>query len=83
MTIKVFGTNWCGSTRRVTQLLDKFRIPFEYVDIDLNAQGEDFVVKVNNGYRSVPTILFDDNSTLTEPSDKTLSEKLINLNLIS
>ena len=35
-----------------------------------------YVERVNNGYQSVPTILFPDGSVLVEPSSATLAEKL-------
>ena len=46
------------------------------MDIDEEKSGEVYVLDVNNGFRSVPTILFADGSTLTEPSDADLATKL-------
>jgi len=46
------------------------------VDVDEEKSGEIYVLEVNNGFRSVPTIQFTDGSTLTEPSDAQLATKL-------
>jgi len=74
--ITVYGTNWCGATRRTRNFLDAHQIPYTYIDIDHDADGRTFVEKTNRGFRSVPTILFPDGSTLTEPLQSELAEKL-------
>jgi mycoredoxin len=40
------------------------------------------VVEHNGGKRVVPTIFFPDGSVLVEPSNQTLSEKIIELGLV-
>ena len=75
-TIVVYGTIWCWDCRRTRRFLDKYQIPYEWVDIDKNKQAEQYVIKANNGMRSVPTILFPDGETLVEPSNKSLAQKL-------
>ena len=74
--IKMYGTNWCGDTRRARAVFDRNQIDYEYIDIDKNADGKAYVQSVNNGMRSVPTILFPDGSILVEPSNSELEYKL-------
>ena len=74
--IIVYGTSWCGSSRRTRRWLEDKQIPFEWIDIDQDLEGRKFVEQVNNGYRSVPTIVFPDGSRLVEPSMTELSKKL-------
>jgi mycoredoxin len=74
--VKVFGSQWCGDTLRARRILDKRNIDYEWIDIDRNKAGEEIVKKLNNGYRSVPTIIFPDESILVEPSNQQLNEKL-------
>ena len=38
--------------------------------------AEKFVLEVNQGMRSVPTIIFPDGSILVEPSNHEIAEKL-------
>jgi mycoredoxin len=66
--IKLYGTSWCGDTRRTRQFFDEHAIDYEWIDINENKDAAEYVEKVNNGYRSVPTILFPDGSILVEPS---------------
>ncbi len=74
--IKVYGTRWCGDTKRALRILDERSIDYNWIDIDKDQAGEKFVKKTNRGNRSVPTIIFPDESILVEPSNQTLNEKL-------
>jgi glutaredoxin-like protein len=74
--IKMYGTNWCYDSRRARRVLDENNIAYEFIDIDTDAEGRKYVEHVNNGYRSVPTILFPDGSLLVEPSSGELNRKL-------
>lgn len=74
--IIMYGTTWCYDSRRARALLDEHNIPYEWVDIDRDLEARKFVEKVNNGCRSVPTIVFPDGSILVEPSNLVLSKKL-------
>lgn len=75
-TITIYGTNWCGDCLRVRRFLDQKAIPYNFIDIDTDKSGEQFVITTNRGMRSVPTIVFEDNSILVEPSSLTLARKL-------
>lgn len=71
-----YATAWCYMSRNTRAFLDRHQISYDYIDIDKDKAGEEFVLKTNHGYRSVPTLLFPDGSTLTEPSQAELSDKL-------
>jgi glutaredoxin-like protein len=77
--ITVYGTTWCPDCGRAKRILDEHRTPFRWVDIDRDSEGENFVIQTNRGYRSVPTIVFQDGSVLVEPSNTELSKKLFTL----
>lgn len=74
--ITVYGTVWCGDTRRARNFLDNHQVVYEWIDIDKDLSARKFVESVNNGFRSVPTIIFPDGSKLTEPSAAQMAEKL-------
>ena len=74
--IKMYGTNWCGDSRRARHLLESNHIDFEWINIEENPEAVKFVEEVNHGYRSVPTIVFPDGTILTEPSQYELNKKL-------
>ena len=71
-----YGVNWCWQSRRARRFLEKHNVPYKFVNIDKDADGEMFVLKMNNGMRSVPTIVFEDDSILVEPTNLQISEKL-------
>ena len=74
--IKVYGTRWCGDTRRARFLLDSYHLDYEYLDIDESDESERIVREINHGNRSVPTIIFGDGSILVEPDQEQLENKL-------
>lgn len=74
--IILYGTTWCYETFRAKKFLDKNHFAYRWVDIDTNPEGRKYVEEVNNGMRSVPTIVFPDGSILVEPSDEELAVKL-------
>jgi mycoredoxin len=71
-----YGTNWCPASRRAKKILEEKGVEFEWINIDENPDGREFVLEVNNGYRSVPTIVFPDGDILVEPSSNELAKKL-------
>ena len=73
--IIIYGTWWCGDCARARRYFDRNHIPYTWIDIDGDEKAEEFVLTTNNGYRSVPTILFKDGSILTEPSEAELQQK--------
>jgi glutaredoxin-like protein len=74
--IIMYGTIWCGDTRRARALLDQNKIPYKWIDIDQDKEARKYVESVNHGYRSVPTIIFPDGSMLVEPTVSQLAAKL-------
>jgi mycoredoxin len=74
--IILYGTSWCGGSRRACQLLDQHNIPYRYVNIDEDEMAAKYVESVNRGFRSVPTIVWPDGTMLVEPSISELAKKL-------
>lgn len=74
--IKIYGTRWCGDCKRALRILDEHQTDYDWVDIDQNKDGEAFVKSTNQGNRSVPTIIFPDDTILVEPSNQVLIDKL-------
>lgn len=74
--IKFYATQWCGDCRRAFFYFKRKNIAIDYIDIDESPEGETFVKSVNNGNRSVPTIVFPDGSILVEPSTQEIENKM-------
>lgn len=76
MDITVYGTTWCGDCKRAVKVLNELQWPYTYIDIEKDDQAAAYVRQVNKGNQSVPTIIFPDGTTLTEPSLPALRQKL-------
>jgi thioredoxin reductase (NADPH) len=74
--LTLYGTSWCSDCKRAKQLLGEQRVPYEFVDIDSDEAGLAYVQEVNEGKSIIPVILFEDGSTLVEPSNAELAAKL-------
>ncbi|MEZ4661144.1 MAG: FAD-dependent oxidoreductase [Caldilineaceae bacterium] len=74
--ITLYGAYWCPDCRRSKQFLGEHQIPYNWVDIEQDPEAEQLVIAKNDGKRIIPTIVFDDGSFLTEPSNAQLAQKL-------
>ena len=74
--LRVLGTSWCSDCTRSRAFLDAHRITYEWTDIDLDERAAKEVESWHHGKRVVPTILFEDGSMMSEPSDEELAAKL-------
>ena len=74
--ITVYGAYWCPDCRQAKKFLGEQLIPFNWVDIEQDKAGEQFVLQKNNGKRIIPTVVFEDGSFLVEPSNAELAKKL-------
>lgn len=64
----MFTTSWCGYCRRLKAQMERDGLPYREVDIEEATEVVDFVEQVNGGNRTVPTLLFPDGTTATNPS---------------
>ena len=71
--ITFYGADWCPDCRRSKRWLTENNVPFEFFDVDADPESSEFVKKVNNGSRSIPTILFPGGAKLVEPSNEELA----------
>jgi len=74
--VVVYGHRFCPQVRPVKSTLERSAIPYDYVDIHQDEAGRLRVQEINAGNESVPTLVFEDGSTLTEPSTKVLLDHL-------
>jgi mycoredoxin len=74
--IVLYGVAWCGDCRRARRIFAEQNITYLDIDIEQDDKAAEFVRQQNGGFQSVPTIIFPDGSTLTEPDRPTLTSKL-------
>jgi mycoredoxin len=75
-TIVMYTTSWCSDCWRAKQVMNAMKVAYEEINITEDDEAVDLVMALNNGNRSVPTIVFPDGSILTEPSTSALAQKL-------
>lgn len=74
--IIVYGTYWCPDCKRAKKFFGEQRVMYQSVDIERDDAAREYVERINNGKRIVPTIVFPDGSILVEPSNAELAAKL-------
>ena len=74
-TIKMYATTWCGDCRMAKRWFDTHDIAYDYINIEEHEDAAAYVMRVNGGRRSVPTIVFPDGSVLVEPGPRELAAK--------
>jgi mycoredoxin len=72
----MYSTVWCGYCKRLKTMLKSEGIAFTEVDIEHDPEAAQFVMNVNGGNQTVPTVKFPDGSALTNPSLKDVKAKL-------
>jgi mycoredoxin len=75
----MFTTPWCGYCRRLKSQLAREGIEIIEVDIERDPAAAEFVMTVNDGFQTVPTVLFADGSTLTNPSVYAIQQRMADL----
>ena len=72
----MYTTSWCGFCRRLKRGLEREGITWTEVDIERTEGAAEIVMSANRGNRTVPTLVFDDGSTMTNPSVEQVKDKL-------
>jgi mycoredoxin len=80
--VVLYGAEWCGDCRRSKRFLDSNTVEYTYIDVEADESASDKVIAINGGARSIPVILFEDGTHLTEPSDADLKAKLESLSIL-
>lgn len=67
-TVTMFSTSWCGYCRRLKSQLDREGIGYTEINIETTPGTDELVETINGGNQTVPTVLFPDGSSATNPS---------------
>ena len=73
--IVIYVTEYCPDCIRAKKFFEVNNLPHLRIGLEGNAEATDFVIKINDGYKSVPTIVFPDGSVLIEPDWEELKAK--------
>ncbi len=83
LPIVMYGSTTCDDTERSRGHLQARGIPFREVNINYDPEAERFVIFINGGYRSTPTLVIGEGklkTILTEPTNAELDEVLAQSN---
>lgn len=75
-TLTVYSTPWCGYCTRLKRQMQREGIGFVDVDIESDPAAAGYVMSINGGTQTVPTLVFPDGSALTNPSLLQVKERL-------
>jgi mycoredoxin len=79
MSFVMYSTTWCGYCKLLKSQLADLGVHFEEINIEEVPGTAEIVEKVNGGNQTVPTLVFSDGSSLTNPSAKQVVDKLAQL----
>ncbi len=73
--IVMYTTKSCSDCHRAKAFFEANDIEYTVIGLEENLDATEFVMQINNGRRSVPTIIFPDGSILVEPTWEELKVK--------
>jgi thioredoxin reductase (NADPH) len=74
--IRVAGTLWSASSHMAKDFLARNRIPYQWLDIEQDAQARALVERINAESPGLPVILFPDGEALANPDTVSLARKV-------
>jgi mycoredoxin len=74
--LTMYSTQWCGYCQRLKAQLGREGSTFTEIDIEHDPESAALVEKVNGGNRTVPTVVYQDGTAVTNPSLGQVKEKL-------
>src|SRR5215472_7999633 len=77
--LTMYTTSWCGFCKRLKAQLNRVGVEVTEVDIERDDAAAEFVMSVNGGNQTVPTLLFPDGSTMVNPSAAQVQARLAEL----
>jgi mycoredoxin len=77
--LTMYTTTWCAYCRRLKSQLAAEGIEMAEVNIEEEPGAADYVMSVNGGNQTVPTVVFPDGSTMTNPAAADVKQRLSEL----
>jgi mycoredoxin len=74
--LTMYTTTWCAFCRRLKSQLAREGIEIAEINIEEDPAAADYVMSVNGGNQTVPTVVFPDGSAMTNPSASAVKQRL-------
>jgi thioredoxin reductase (NADPH) len=73
--IRIAGTLWSPSCHRTKDFLARNRIPYQWLDIEKDAEAADLALAASPKRHRLPVVFFPDGEVLVEPDNLSLANK--------
>lgn len=74
--IRVIGDRWSPHSHRIKDFLARNQIPYRWLDVERDAEAEQFLSYTNEEKTKLPLVLYADGSHTSEPSNIQIAEKI-------
>ena len=74
--IRVAGTLWSASSHNIKDFLARSQIPYQFLDIERDADAKSLVEQANESTHRLPVVFFPEGDVLIEPSLTEVAEKV-------
>lgn len=74
--LTMYTTQWCAFCRRLKSQLARDGITMTEVDIERDPAAAEYVMSVNGGNQTVPTVVFPDGAVLVNPSAAQVKKRM-------
>jgi len=78
-TFTMYSTTWCPFCKRLRRDIADEGIDYTEIDVDDDVAAGELVKGINGGNRVVPTLVFADGSSLTNPTIHEVKDKLASI----
>jgi mycoredoxin len=79
--ITMYGADWCIDCRRAKDTFSEENVAYEWIDLEEDPSQADTAEAIS-GRKSIPVIVYPDNSHQVEPSPDEIRSKLQHLGLV-
>jgi thioredoxin reductase (NADPH) len=74
--IRVIGNRWSPHSHQVKDFLARNQVPYQWLDIELSEEAQELIKYANCDRLSLPVVLFADGSSLLQPANIQIAEKI-------
>lgn len=74
--IRVIGNRWSPNSHQIKDFLARNQVPYQWLDIELSEEAQKLVEYANCDRLNLPLVLFSDGSSLLQPDNVQLAEKI-------
>jgi thioredoxin reductase (NADPH) len=74
--IRVAGTLWSPNSHKLKDFLSRNRIPYQWLDIEINSEAKALVDSVTDGNYRLPVIFYPDGTIMIQPDIQEIAAKV-------